>query len=65
MRKTDIGNKEKVLCKANEQNNASGETNRPKRRQEFLRKHAKIFAINLVKIACLFVFFYLIQNYLH
>lgn len=60
------GSKEKVLRKTfNEQNNVSGETNRPKRWQKFLKKHAKILAINLVKIACLFVFFYLIRNYLY
>lgn len=60
-----IGSKEKVLHKTNGQNNASGETNRPKRWHAFLKKHAKIFAINLVKIACLFAFFYFIRNYLY
>ena len=32
--------------------------------QKFLKKHLKKFVINLLKIACLFLFFYLIRGYL-
>lgn len=32
--------------------------------RKFLKKHLKKFAINLLKIACLFLFFYLIRGYL-
>lgn len=59
------GSKGKVLRKTNKQNNASGERNNSGRWRTFLKNHAKIFAINLVKIACLFVFFYLIRNSLY
>lgn len=59
------GSKEKVLCKANERNNASVERNNSGKWRTFLKKHAKIFAINLAKIACLFAFFYFIRNYLY
>lgn len=59
------GSKEKVLHKTNGQSNASGEGNDSGRWRTFLKKHAKIFAFSLVKIACLLVFFYLIRNYLY
>lgn len=32
--------------------------------RKFLKKHLKKLAINLLKIACLFLFFYLIRGYL-
>lgn len=41
----------------------TGNSASPKWRK-FLKKHLKKFAINLLKIACLFLFFYLIRGYL-
>lgn len=32
--------------------------------RKFLKKHLKKFVLNLLKIACLFLFFYLIRGYL-
>lgn len=61
-----IGSKEKVLRKTfDEQNNAPGERNDSGKWRTLLNRHAKIFAINLAKIVCLFAFFYFIRNYLY